>query len=70
MNQNQVFKNFIKNPDLKEYVDISENQMKKMDLFNPSSDKLIEVIKTVILHTEDESSIDLSARRVNQLFKK
>ncbi|MEX1013569.1 MAG: hypothetical protein WDZ80_00215 [Candidatus Paceibacterota bacterium] len=70
MNQNQIFKKFLQNPVLKEKLSMSKSQIDKLDLFAITEDKLLEVIKTVILYTENGDSIDLSSRRINQLFKK
>ena len=70
MNKNEVFRKFIQNPLLKEKVEINESRLKTMVLSTPCSDRLIDVIKTTILHLDDTDSVDLVARKINQSFKK
>jgi hypothetical protein len=70
MNRNEIFKKFLNNPELRKKVSLNEKQLGKLDLFSNTENKLLEVIKTTILHTENGDTIDLSARRINQFFKK
>lgn len=69
MNRNEIFKKFLLNPQLKEQIDLNEKQIASMTLYTDTSNKLIEVIKTTIMHLEDTQSIDTVARKVNQFFK-
>lgn len=70
MNKNEVFQKFLQNPLLREKTGLSENQLKSMNLSSPSSDRLIDIIKTTLLHLEDSESIDTVARKINQSFKR
>lgn len=70
MNKNEVFQKFLQNPLLREKTGLSENKLKSMNLSSPSSDRLIDVIKSTILHLEDSESIDTVARKINQSFKR
>lgn len=70
MNKNEVFQKFLQNPLLKEKTGLSESRLKTMNLSSPSSDRLIDVIKTTILHLEDSESVDTVARKINQSFKR
>jgi hypothetical protein len=69
MTKNDVFKRFLKNPDVREQLEMTDAQVNKLDLYQPTGDKLLEVIKTAILGTEGTDSIDFSARRINQFLK-
>lgn len=70
MNKNEVFQKFLQNPLLREKTGLSESRLKTMNLSSPSSDRLINVIKTTILHLEDSESVDTVARKINQSFKR
>lgn len=70
MNKNEVFRKFLQNPLLKKKVDISEQQINSMDLHSPSPNRLIEVIKTTILHLDNDQSTEVVARKINQSFKR
>jgi hypothetical protein len=70
MNKNEVFQKFLQNPLLKEKTGLSETRLKTMNLSSSSSDRLIDVIKTTILHLEDSESVDTVARKINQSFKR
>lgn len=70
MNKNEVFQKFLQNPLFKEKTGFSEAKLKSMNLSSPSSDRLIDVIKTTILHLEDNESVDIVARKINQSFKR
>jgi hypothetical protein len=70
MNKNEVFRKFVQNPLLKEKVELTENQLKSMDLSTPCSNRLIDVIKTAIINLDDTESVDLVARKINQSFKR
>ncbi len=70
MNKNEVFQKFLQNPLLREKTGLSESRLKTMNLSTPSSDRLINVIKTTILHLEDSESVDTVARKINQSFKR
>jgi hypothetical protein len=70
MNKNEVFRKFIQNPLLKEKIELTENQLKLMDLSTPCSNRLIDVIKTTIINLDDTESVDLVARKINQSFKR
>lgn len=69
MLKNEIFKKFLQNPVLKEKLGIEDKQVEKIDLFTNTENKVLEVIKTAILHSED-GDVDLTARKINQLFKK
>ncbi len=70
MNKNEVFQKFLQNPLLKEKTGLSESRLETMNLSSPSSDRLIDVIKTTILHLEGSESVDTVARKINQSFKR
>lgn len=70
MNKDIVFDRFIKNPKLNEYVDIPTDQLDTMHLYMETPNRLIEVIITTILNLDENTPIDLVARRINQSFKK
>ena len=70
MNKNEAFQKFLQNPLLREKTGLSESRLKTMNLSSPSSDRLINVIKTTILHLEDSESVDTVARKINQSFKR
>ncbi len=70
MNRNQMLKKYLDNPELGDMVQLSEEQLKKIDLFSGTDDLLISVLQTAINNLEGEDSIDTVARRVNQMFKK
>jgi len=70
MNKNEIFRKFMQNPLIKEKVDLTDKQLMSIDLFNETPNRLIDVIKTTILHLESDQSIDLVARKINQSFKR
>lgn len=70
MNKNEIFRKFMQNPLIKEKVDLTDKQLQSIDLFNETPNRLIDVIKTTILHLESEQSVDLVARKINQSFKR
>jgi hypothetical protein len=70
MNKNEVFRNFLKNPLIKDYLDYSDKQLQAMNLQSNSPNRLIDVIKTTIINLEDEETVDLVARKINQSFKR
>nr|WP_321411416.1 hypothetical protein [uncultured Carboxylicivirga sp.] len=71
MNRNQIFKNFLLNPSLREHIDISDKELSEINLqSNLERHPLLEVIKSAILHLEDQESIDVAARRINQTLKR
>lgn len=69
MNKNEIFRKFLQNEDLRKILNMSEMEVEKLDLYSKTNSKLLETIRTAILHTEDENSIDSSARKINQHFK-
>jgi len=70
MNKNEIFRKFMQNPLIKEKVDLTDKQLMSIDLFNETPNRLIDVIKTTILHLESDQSVDLVARKINQSFKR
>ena len=70
MNKNEVFQKFLQNPLLREKTGLSEDQLKSLNLSSPCSDRLIDVIKTTLLHLDDNESVDTVARKINQSFKR
>jgi len=70
MNKNVVFRNFLKNPIINEKYNLSDYQLKSIDLYKPSPNRLIDVLKTTILNLGDEQDIDSVARKINQSFKR
>ena len=70
MIKNVLFRKFMQNPQIKEYVDLSDSQLKKIDLQTSSPNRLVDVIKTTILNLEDDQSNDVIARKINQSFKR
>lgn len=70
MNKNEIFRNFLKNPLIKNYLDYSDKQFQSMNLQSNSPNRLIDVIKTTILNLEDDENVDLVARKINQSFKR
>jgi hypothetical protein len=69
MTKNEIFRKFLQNEELRKLLDMSDVKIDKLDLYTKSNNKLLEVIRTVVLHTEDENSVDSSARKINQHFK-
>ncbi|MBN2746818.1 MAG: hypothetical protein JXR34_08835 [Bacteroidales bacterium] len=55
---------------MREYVDIPTNQLENIHMYMNISNRLVEVIKTTILNLDEDTPIDLVARRINQSFKK
>jgi hypothetical protein len=70
MNKNEVFRNFLNNPLIKNYLDYSDKQLQSMNLQSNSPNRLIDVIKTTIINLDEEQSVDLVARKINQSFKR
>jgi len=70
MNKNEIFRKFMENPQIRDKVDLSESQLKKIDLYTESPNRLIDVIKTTIINLESDQSIDIIARKINQSFKR
>lgn len=70
MNKNEIFKKFLQNPLIKEKVDLTEEQICSINLYSNSPNRLIDVIKTTVLNLEDDQSIDVVARKINQSFKR
>jgi signal-transduction protein with cAMP-binding, CBS, and nucleotidyltransferase domain len=70
MNKNELFRRFIENPLIKEKIEITDDQIHQLDLHSHSSIRLVEVIKTTILHLDKDQSVDSVARRINLTFKK
>jgi hypothetical protein len=70
MNKNEIFTKFLQNPLIKEKVDLTDKQLKSINLYSNSSNRLIDVIKTTILHLDSDQSIDVVARKINQSFKR
>lgn len=68
MIKNDIFRKFIENPQIKEYID--DSKLKKVDLYTKSPNRLIDVLKTTILSLEDNQSNDVIARKINQSFKR
>ena len=69
MNKNEIFRKFLDNPFLQEKVNLTESQLKTIDLHSTSPNRLIDVIKTTIIHYEIGQSTDLVARKILQSFK-
>lgn len=54
MNKNQIFREFLKNPDLRELIDIREEDLKNYDLYtNVEKYPILEVIKTVLNNLDE-----------------
>jgi hypothetical protein len=70
MNRNEIFRKFLQNPLIREKVDLTEKQLNTIDLHSNSTNRLIDVIKTTILHLESDQSTDIVARKINQSFKR
>ena len=70
MNKNEIFAKFLQNPLIKEKTNLTEKQLNSINLYSNSPNRLIDVIKTTILHLDDDLSTDVVARRINQYFKK
>lgn len=70
MNKNEVFRNFLKNPAIKGKVNLPDYKIKSLDLYSPSPNRLIDVIKTTILNLDDEKDKDTVARKINLSFKR
>jgi hypothetical protein len=69
MNKNEVFRNFLKNPIIKEKMNL-DYKLNSLDLYSPSPNRLIDVIKTTILNLDDEQDKDTVARKINLSFKR
>lgn len=59
-----MFRVFLNNSIVKERANLTEEQINNMNLFEPTNDPLIEVIKTGIMHLEDENISQVS-RKIN-----
>lgn len=70
MNKNEIFTKFLQNPLIKEKVDLTDKQLKSINLYSNSPNRLVDVIKTTILHLDGDQSIDVVARKINQSFKR
>lgn len=70
MNKNEIFAKFLQNPMINEKVDLTEEQLRSMNLYSSSSNRLIDVIRTTIIHLDHDQSIDTVARKINQSFKR
>jgi len=70
MNKNEIFTKFLQNPLIKEKVELTEKQLNSINLYSNSPNRLIDVIKTAILHLDSDLSIDVVARKINQSFKR
>lgn len=70
MNRNEIFRKFLQNPLIREKVDLTEKQLNTIDLHSNTNNRLIDVIKTTILHLDSELSTDIVARKINQSFKR
>jgi hypothetical protein len=71
MNRNQIFKQFLQNPLIKEKIEIEEKDLLNIDLqTNVEKYPLLEVIKSAVMNLEDRESIDVAARRINQTLKR
>lgn len=70
MNKNEIFRKFLENPLINEYVDLTEEQIHSIDLRSNSTNRLIDVLKTTILHLDSDQSTDIVARKINQSFKR
>jgi hypothetical protein len=70
MNKNEIFRKFLDNPLLKEKTNLTEKQLNSIDLHTCSPNRLIDVIKTTIIHFESDQSTDLVARKILQSFKR
>lgn len=70
MIKNDVFRKFMQNPEIKNHLDLTDSQLKRIDLYANSPNRLIDVIKTTILSLEDDQSNDVIARKINQSFKR
>lgn len=69
MLKNEIFKKFLANAELQEFVDLDKNKLMNLDLSGFNENKLLEVIKNTILFTDNPEDIDSTARRINQYFK-
>ena len=70
MYKNEIFRKFLQNPLIKEQLEMNDHQLQSLDLHSPSPNRLIDVIKTTILHLDGDLSIDVVARKINQSFKR
>lgn len=70
MNKNEIFTKFLQNPLIREKVDLTEKQLQSINLYSNSPNRLIDVIKTTILHLDSDQSTDVVARKINQSFKR
>lgn len=71
MNRNQIFKQFLQNPLIREKIEIEEHELLRIDLqTNVEKYPLIEVIKSAVMNLEDRESIDVATRRINQTLKR
>lgn len=70
MNKNEIFTKFLQNPLIKEKIDLTDKQLKSINLYSNSPNRLIDVIKTTILHLDSDLSTDVVARKINQSFKR
>ena len=69
MTKNEIFRKFLKNPELQEAVGMDEDKLMELDLSGIHENKLLEIIKQTILFTEREGDVDATGRRINQYFK-
>lgn len=69
MNKNEIFKKFMQNPLMKENAGLTDAQLTAIDLCSETPSRLINVVKTTILNLENEQTVDVVARKINQSFK-
>lgn len=70
MNKNQIFREFLKNPDLRELIDIREEDLKNYDLYtNVEKYPILEVIKTVLNNLDDETTVDKTSKLITKRIK-
>lgn len=70
MNKNEIFRRFLENPLIKEKVNLTDKELSSLDLYTSSPNRLIDVIKTAILHLDEDQSSEVVARKINQSFKR
>lgn len=70
MNKNEIFRKFLQNPLILEKVDLTKKQLESLDLYTNSPNRLIDVIKTTVLHLDSDQTTDVVARKINQSFKR
>lgn len=68
MDKNTILKHFLEDPVLQERSDLSQDELRKVNFFDKSGSKLIEIIKETILRYDKEEDISIVSRRLTRIL--